>query len=380
MAPEVIQMADYDGLADIWSLGITAIEMAEGAPPRADMHPFRAIFLIPKSEPPTLKEPEKWSPEFNDFLSKCLEKDPCLRPNPTNLLQHAFVKKGENKQNLLASLVQESLSAISKWRLQPNEQSGSMDSSFLKDQESGRRISMESEEEAATCIIHDINRYADEETGTVVFKQPQVPKMDESPAEEVGTMIFKNLAQDGEMDGTVVFRPLQPKLSDGHQASASEEQTNQKMTEDADEEVYSTGTVIIKKLPKEEEARDASCTEVDQAGTAVKHEAAGGGDLRVAEDQSGDTGTFIIKDVAVASHVGKELEQEAAAQAASSSPTVQEQEQSSSSESRGGASPRQQGAGEGAMAVAGPWVCLLCGARPPLTEVTCRRQRQRRIH
>ncbi|EKX51664.1 hypothetical protein GUITHDRAFT_66089, partial [Guillardia theta CCMP2712] len=124
MAPEVIQMADYDGLADIWSLGITAIEMAEGAPPRADMHPFRAIFLIPKSEPPTLKEPERWSPEFNEFLSMCLEKDPSLRPNPTHLLQHPFVKKGENKHNLLASLVQDGLAAINKWRLQPNEQSG----------------------------------------------------------------------------------------------------------------------------------------------------------------------------------------------------------------------------------------------------------------
>ena len=57
---QVIQMSDYDGLADIWSLGITVIEMAEGAPPRADMHPFRAIFQIPKAEPPKLTNPEDW--------------------------------------------------------------------------------------------------------------------------------------------------------------------------------------------------------------------------------------------------------------------------------------------------------------------------------
>ena len=76
MAPEVIQMSDYDGLADIWSLGITVIEMAEGAPPRADMHPFRAIFQIPKAEPPTLTHPDEWSENLNDFLRHCLVKDP----------------------------------------------------------------------------------------------------------------------------------------------------------------------------------------------------------------------------------------------------------------------------------------------------------------
>jgi serine/threonine protein kinase len=98
MAPEVIQMTNYDGVADIWSLGITVIEMAEGAPPRADMHPFRAIFQIPKADPPTMTKPEDWSANLNDFLRHCLAKDPAERPHPADLLKHPFVCEGEGKE------------------------------------------------------------------------------------------------------------------------------------------------------------------------------------------------------------------------------------------------------------------------------------------
>lgn len=74
MAPEVIQESSYDGKADVWSLGITAIEMAEGMPPHFNVHPMRAIFLIPSKPPPKLTEPSKWSNEFNDFIKCCLVK------------------------------------------------------------------------------------------------------------------------------------------------------------------------------------------------------------------------------------------------------------------------------------------------------------------
>eukprot|EP00301_Raphidiophrys_heterophryoidea_P025075 c8324_g1_i2.p1 GENE.c8324_g1_i2~~c8324_g1_i2.p1 ORF type:complete len:669 (-),score=169.03 c8324_g1_i2:311-2317(-) len=92
MAPEVIQESSYDGRADIWSLGITCIEMAEGEPPYYDVHPMRAIFMIPANPPPTLKEKTKWSPLFIDFLSTCLTKDPKFRPDAVTLLEHPFVK------------------------------------------------------------------------------------------------------------------------------------------------------------------------------------------------------------------------------------------------------------------------------------------------
>jgi len=73
MAPEVIRESHYDGRADVWSLGITVIELAEGAPPHANLHPLRAIFVIPTKPAPTLADPDNWSPEMLDFV-RCFAK------------------------------------------------------------------------------------------------------------------------------------------------------------------------------------------------------------------------------------------------------------------------------------------------------------------
>ncbi|XP_077124534.1 myosin-IIIa [Ranitomeya variabilis] len=98
MAPEVIaceQQVDttYDARCDVWSVGITAIELGDGDPPLADLHPMRALFKIPRNPPPTLCQPELWSPEFNDFISKCLTKDFEKRPMVCDLLEHAFIRQ-----------------------------------------------------------------------------------------------------------------------------------------------------------------------------------------------------------------------------------------------------------------------------------------------
>ncbi|KAK0146385.1 Serine/threonine-protein kinase 3 [Merluccius polli] len=95
MAPEVIQEIGYNCVADIWSLGITSIEMAEGKPPYADIHPMRAIFMIPTNPPPTFRKPELWTDDFTDFVKKCLVKNPEQRATATQLLQHPFISQAK---------------------------------------------------------------------------------------------------------------------------------------------------------------------------------------------------------------------------------------------------------------------------------------------
>ncbi|KAM7421867.1 hypothetical protein PAMA_010093 [Pampus argenteus] len=106
MAPEVIQEIGYNCVADIWSLGITAIEMAEGKPPYADIHPMRAIFMIPQNPPPTFRNPDLWSPAFKDFVSQCLVKNPENRATATQLLLHPFIKS-TNPSSILKALITE---------------------------------------------------------------------------------------------------------------------------------------------------------------------------------------------------------------------------------------------------------------------------------
>ncbi|XP_063236827.1 mitogen-activated protein kinase kinase kinase kinase 5-like isoform X12 [Bacillus rossius redtenbacheri] len=110
MAPEVAAVerkGGYNQLCDIWAIGVTAIELAELQPPMFDLHPMRALFLMSKSgfKPPTLKDRDKWSPTFHNFVKVALTKNPKKRPTAEKLLLHPFFH-GEMSKRLALELLQ----------------------------------------------------------------------------------------------------------------------------------------------------------------------------------------------------------------------------------------------------------------------------------
>ena len=101
MAPEVMTQNTYDGKADIWSLGITCLEMITGFPPYHTIHPLKLITLIPRQPSPKL--PDGYSIEFNEFVSRCLQKDPNQRPTIKDLLKMPFIQNAGKISELAQS-------------------------------------------------------------------------------------------------------------------------------------------------------------------------------------------------------------------------------------------------------------------------------------
>jgi len=113
MAPEVILAMDegqYDGKADIWSLGITCIEMAERKPPLFNMNAMSALYHIAQNDSPSLSGGD-WSDEFRNFVDACLEKSPKERPSATELLEHPFVRK-TRRSDVILELIHRTKTAV----------------------------------------------------------------------------------------------------------------------------------------------------------------------------------------------------------------------------------------------------------------------------
>mmetsp|Transcript_11908 Transcript_11908/g.14824 ORF Transcript_11908/g.14824 Transcript_11908/m.14824 type:complete len:115 (+) Transcript_11908:111-455(+) len=99
MAPELMKAVEYDASVDIWSLGITAIEMAQSEPPWYNYTlPVQVFYAVLSSPSPTLEDKEIWSNSFHHFLKCALAHDPSKRPSAEDLLTHPFILNACTKE------------------------------------------------------------------------------------------------------------------------------------------------------------------------------------------------------------------------------------------------------------------------------------------
>eukprot|EP01112_Ceratiomyxa_fruticulosa_P015868 TRINITY_DN4733_c0_g1_i1.p1 TRINITY_DN4733_c0_g1~~TRINITY_DN4733_c0_g1_i1.p1 ORF type:complete len:421 (+),score=86.42 TRINITY_DN4733_c0_g1_i1:205-1467(+) len=223
MSPEVIISTGYDHKADIWSLGITCLEMAEGRPPHYEISPMRVIFIIPHRPPPTLHDPSRWSPEFKNFVDSCLNKDPALRPTTVELLNHPFITRHKPQADLvIKELVEKNIPVLAEARAKKAAEGSDEDSDDEDNGANGLSISC-----GSVLRINTITKHAEVLGGkdrgesfdkTVVYRSFTPGASNEE--EGSGTVIFQK-------GNTVLFRRGDADEGEGE-----------------DPEAYSSGSVV----------------------------------------------------------------------------------------------------------------------------------------
>ena len=227
MSPEVIMQNKYDYKCDIWSLGITSIEMAEGEPPFSKVKGYWVLKKIITHPPKGLKNKEKWSKEFNDFVEKCLIYEPEKRWSAKELLEHPFIIKYNRGNKLIAELV-------NKKKILESDESEEEDkiTEFIKNKNTNKyKIEQKNNN-------YNENYYSEEknESGSVIIKNNSSKNVLNVTGivEETGTMI--NIDKEKNMDS------MKSKSIDEDQGSVVIKKTNKikkenKEVEDEEEQL-----------------------------------------------------------------------------------------------------------------------------------------------
>uniref|UniRef100_A0A8C1KYA4 non-specific serine/threonine protein kinase n=1 Tax=Cyprinus carpio TaxID=7962 RepID=A0A8C1KYA4_CYPCA len=214
MAPEVVMCetmkdAPYDYKADIWSLGITLIEMAQIEPPHHELNPMRVLLKIAKSEPPTLEKPAKWSMEFKDFLKKALDRNPETRPTAAQLLDHPFVSSVKTNRPL-RELVAEAKAEVMEEIEDNHEEAEDEDPADLSS-----APNKDPSETSETSLYGDHHHH---EAPVELEEEPRTPVSTESPLKEQD-----NLSDKPESEASGKTSSSDSGIEDGKSTPTSEE-------------------------------------------------------------------------------------------------------------------------------------------------------------
>ncbi|CAD8208571.1 unnamed protein product [Paramecium octaurelia] len=198
MSPEILLKSRYNKKTDIWSLGITAIEMAEGEPPYAHIHPIRAMFAIKNNPPNSLTDQTRWSKEFNAFVKKCLILDPKERPSTKELLQDPFFQRFCKSREYVQQFMIKNQRVIENYKRQ--KQNKQHEQHFEQSQEQGivqldTLVECEEEEDLGTMIVNDIDAIPMNETGTMLEHQYQDVEVYEKAMNRVSEYGLQSLNQ-----------------------------------------------------------------------------------------------------------------------------------------------------------------------------------------